>query len=210
VIGEGMSKRLIWNFEIARNSQIKLPQDNALKSKDRRWESRFFWPEDEPIILHGLDDGFLNISRYTIKHRADSYLILDDRNYYFKIRRQQLIYKPQLEQTKYALAYGKKISFQSINDIHLPEGETLDLTKFIAKVKSEARTIALEKEILQYKFDLLPKVTMELARIKINNHIYFSLSIESRVLLWTEYLSQHIIIDKSPSDYVSFLKSIKY
>ncbi|WP_133131154.1 hypothetical protein [Legionella yabuuchiae] len=201
-----MSTRFIWNFEIELSSPLQLPQ-NSERLEDKRWEARFFWPDKKPISLHGLDDSFLELSRYRFKHRSDTYLILSDRDYNVKIRNDALLYKPCLERTAHALAYGKKITLDGSTLVELPEEEVLDLTTLLTKINREAYSIHLEKEAVIYKFPDSPKLTLEFARIMINNQIFFSVSVESRILLWVQYLSQHILGNKTACDYVTFLKS---
>ncbi|GGI93412.1 hypothetical protein [Legionella impletisoli] len=202
-----MSKRFIWNFEIKPNSSIQLPKDIEDPSEEKRWEARFFWSKDELIFLNGLDDSFLELSRYRFKHRSDTYLILPNRQYNFKIRRDALLYKPCLERTPHALAYGKKITLEHSTPIEFPEDPDLKSNVMLAKINREAQSFHLEKEAVIYKFPTTPKLTLEFARIMIKNQIYFSVSIESRVLAWVEYLSRRLLDNKTCCDYVTFLKS---
>lgn len=209
-IGVLMNKRLIWNFEITDKGSLALP--SAIEKEDEaRWEMRFFWPdENQPIVLHNLSESFLELSRYTIKHRNDCYLILNDRDYNIKIRQSELVYKPKVDVSGDALGYGKKQKYERIDEMTLPKGEPLSLSSFLNKLQREAQTMTVEKEAVIYKFPSSPKIIFELARIKIKDHVFFSVSLESRVLSWVEYLSQRIIGEEQSSiDYVEFLKSVK-
>ena len=107
-----MRRRLIWNFEINGDRPLDIPAVLPVEPDTGRWESRFFWPADEIILLKGLDDSFLALSRYEAKHRQDTYCLLPDADYNIKIRRNQTLYKPMIMKTAQAVAYGKKINLE--------------------------------------------------------------------------------------------------
>ena len=102
-----MNKRLVWNFEINSDTALQIPGTNSLVISPNRWESRFFWTDDQIITLHGLNDSFLALSHYQIKHRQDTYYLLPDTNYNLKVRNDKLFYKPILIKNHQAVAYGK-------------------------------------------------------------------------------------------------------
>jgi hypothetical protein len=203
-----MSKRFIWNFEINQTSPIHLPSINDALPENMHWESRYFWPEHKPIVLNGLDDSFLALSRYTIKQRHDKYVILDKFDLNLKFRRDALIYKPKQQQTPIASAYGKKIKYDSISLALPPDSLSIEVEAFRQMISEPSNNIEVEKEAVLYKFPTTPKLKIELARINIKNKIFYSFSIESPVLAWVEYLSHHVISSKTPMDYVTFIKSI--
>ncbi|WP_232220361.1 hypothetical protein [Legionella tunisiensis] len=95
-----MSKRLVWNFEISNDNLLdKFP---LVERDEFRWEARFFWPDDTIITLNGLDERFLLLSNYQVKHRQDCYLLLPKCNYNIKRRRSELLYKPLIEKRPFA------------------------------------------------------------------------------------------------------------
>ena len=181
-----MNTRLIWNFEINDEAPLSLPPLDVEEADNARWESRFFWPEHEIIVLNGLDERFLDISRYEAKRRHDVYCLLDDQDYNLKIRRNQLLYKPVISKTEHAVAYGKKIDFEE---------------------EHNGRYLSVEKEALIYRFETSPITKLELARLKMADTIWFSVNIESRAKHWVDSIREQMFGEKKTSDYVTFLKS---
>ena len=153
------------------------------------WESRFFWPEKHTIVLSGLDEYFLELSRYKIIHRVDCYNLLPDSDANIKKRCGEWFYKPLIQPTSSAVQYGKKIKLDD-NDID----------------KEPGLAVLVKKEVLIYKFDSLPSTKLELARIAFNQHGFFTLCIEAPELSWVEHISQQLINETPSLDYVSFLK----
>ena len=75
-----MNKRLVWNFEIANNNSEPWPFMFSEKTDNVQWEARFFWPDDQPIILHDLPNEFLLISNYKSKSKQDVYFLLPNQS----------------------------------------------------------------------------------------------------------------------------------
>lgn len=205
-----MKKRLAWNFEIDTGAPLNLPVVKEEHNEDIHWESRFFWPERDIIPLSGLDKRFLELSRYKIKHRSDTYYLLPDADCNIKERSGEMTYKPLVERTKCASAYGKKIKLEddstSVINAH---GEQTPLHALIQWATNEGRPVLVNKEALIYKFESHPPAKLELARLSIDDKIYFSVGIESHARVLVEDLAQHIIGDRETSDYVTFLKQCR-
>ncbi len=202
-----MKKRLAWNFEINIDAPLSLPVVIEEHNEDTHWESRFFWPERDIVTLSGLDERFLELSRYKIKHRSDTYALLSDADFNIKTRRGELVYKPLIERTKRVIAYGKKIKLEddaiAVIDIH---GEQTPLRSLSQRATNQGHPVLVNKEALIYKFESHPTTKLELARLSIDDKIYFSIGIESHTRALVEDLTQRIIGDHETSDYVSFLK----
>lgn len=201
-----MKKRLAWNFELNIDTSFQ-PPVVIERSADTHWESRFFWPEQDIIALSGLNDSFLELSRYKIKHRSDIYYLLADAHVNIKARRGELIYKPLIEHTPYANAYGKKMKLQddsnaviSLDDAQIP------LHTFSQRVTEKGCRVLVEKEALIYKFELECSAKLELARLSLDDTVYFSVGIEAHSRQLVESLTQHILGHHETSDYVTFLK----
>ena len=205
-----MNKRLVWNFECNPAHPLKLPKsDDALPQDEMRWESRFFWQDNEPIALHGLPDYFFELSRYRIKHRDDTYHLIPNTNYNLKMRRDQLFYKPLLMTTEKAAAYGKKINLANYPlGTPLPGCQEKNVETLLQLVHNECKTIHVEKEALIYTLDSLSKSKIELAWLLVGHQSYFSVSIESYSQHWVESLATQIVRDANPNDYITFLKTL--
>ena len=204
-----MNKRLVWNFEINTENPVALPQAHHFIETPNRWESRFFWPNNEVITLRGLNHNFLNLSEAQIKHRSDTYYVLPNTDYNLKLRHDQLLYKPILMKKSIAIAYGKKIKLEaSVPGLELPGCDTHNVAALIAHIKDHAVKINIEKEALIFRFDTAPISKLELAWLTVANESYFSASIESRAFSIVESLTQQLIGDMPTSDYVTFLQGI--
>ena len=203
-----MNKRLVWNFEINADKPLQVPSAAGTGDDLKRWESRFFWPDDQIITLHGLNDHFLELSRYKIKHREDTYFLLADTDYNLKIRREQLVYKPILMKKNQLIAYGKKIKLdEQAPDTQLPGCEEKDTKTFIARIHDQGKKVSVEKEALIYTFETSPNTKLELAWLHVTNKAYFSLSIESRSIEWVKSITRQLLGDLCARDYVTFLKN---
>lgn len=193
-----MTKRLVWNFEI--NSSSLLNFSLLIASKEEiKWEVRFFWLEEQIICLNGLDDRLLDLGNYEIKERQDNYLVIPDSNYNVKQRRDELQYKPLLQEIDGVCGYGKKIDLtsSSIQDpsIHL-----------IAQACTKATNIAVSKTALIYKLPTTPTIKLELARLNIAGKFYFSACIEGRSQTLVKQIAKHLLPNQISCDYVNFLK----
>ena len=204
-----MNKRLVWNFEINADNPLQVASVADIDSNQARWESRFFWPDDEIITLHGLDDNFRELSRYQVKHREDTYFLLPNTDYNLKLRREQLFYKPLLMKKPHAIGYGKKIKLEEQPPKEqLPGCEAKDTQAFMEQIHREGKRIKVEKEALIYTVETTPITKLELAWLHVANKAYFSASIESRSIRWVESITKQLLGDLFTCDYVTFLKNI--
>ncbi len=204
-----MNKRLAWNFEINSDAPFSLPIINPVEVPGVHWEARFFWPEHGNIItLSGLEEHCLELSRYKIKHRSDCYALLPDADYNVKTRHDELVFKPMIQRTSTAVAYGKKIKLAGcMTDITIGEHhELLNPQALIQRIKNQGRYVQVEKEALVYTFESHSSSKMELARLSIGSSVYFSVSVESSVLAIVQHITQKMMDHPEHCDYVTFLK----
>ncbi len=204
-----MKKRFVWNFEINTDKSLEIPFVENFVPSLNHWESRFFWPEESVVTLHGLNDDFLQLSHYQIKHRHDTYYLLPNADYNLKTRHDQLFYKPILMKKPQAIAYGKKIKLEDeAANLEFPGYEDKDVAALITHIKTQGRKIGVEKEALIYRFETVPAIKLELARLYVANKTYLSASIESRSYSSVESMSRQLLGDLPTSDYVTFLGEI--
>ena len=202
-----MNKRLVWNFEINIDNPMQISSPNDIEQNQARWESRFFWPDDQIITLHGLDDHFRELSRYQVKHREDTYFLLPNDDYNLKLRHEQLLYKPILMKSGQSIAYGKKIKIEEqAPTTQLPGCEGKDAQTLIEQINYEGKKIKVEKEAIIYTFGISPITKLELAWLHVANKAYFSASIESRSMQLVESITRQLLGDLFACDYVTFLK----
>lgn len=201
-----MNKRLVWNFEISKNNPLSW--STLQDEKDEiRWEARYFWPEDTIITLEGLDDDFLALSNYEIKHRQDRYSLFENSNYNIKKRHLEWLYKPLLKEEGTLRGYGKKINLADYPpDKPLTGTKTDYAPALLAQLEKNQQEIDIEKEVLIFKFATKPKIKMELARLDLAKKIYFSLSIEGRSQSLVSTIASRLLGEQVSCDYVNFLK----
>lgn len=207
-----MTKRLIWNFEIA--SSIAEPAANWIGVADSfQWEARYFWPEHEIITLHGLDDSYLNLSCYTYKHREDTYFLLDTLPLNIKERRGQLVYKPllaKLDDPKLAgiNAFGKKINLHNHPaDALLPELPAINTAQLL-KLLQQAKAITVAKEVAIYTFPSDPAIKLELSRLTIKTKNYLSLCLQGNSADLIYKIQTRLLKNQVSCQYVNFLKQL--
>ncbi|MCL9685157.1 hypothetical protein [Legionella maioricensis] len=203
-----MTQRLVWNFEFSTKKSLSL--SNRVNESDRlKWEIRFFWPEDQIISLHILDNSLLDIAHYQQKHKEDYYYLLPDCLYNIKRRRNEMLYKPALKHATHAIGYGAKINLEAVEDYPVQEPATvLKLQNILRMTQEKGIEVCVKKESFTYKFATTPSVKLELARLEVNNKVYFSLCVEGRSLYLVETISEHLLDKPVSCDYVTFLKSI--
>ncbi|KTD70917.1 hypothetical protein [Legionella tucsonensis] len=198
------NQRLVWNFEFAPKASLPLAHFVDKKDEQLKWEIRYFWPDNETIILNTIDNSLLELANYKQKIREDYYYLLPGQNYNIKKRREQLLYKPLLKQTNHAAGYGTKITLEQTQEQPIyPE-----LHEIMQHVEKEGIEVFVKKEALIYKFPTKPKVKIELARLEVLQKIYFSVCIEGRSLHLVEMISKHLLNEPVSCEYVTFLKNL--
>lgn len=176
----------------------------ATEQDDLKWETRFFWPEEQIISLTAIDDGMLDLAKYHQKHKDDHYYLLPETHCNIKRRRGELLYKPIHKQTTSAVGFGMKIDLE-----HPPAHEDSDeLRELARKVNERGIEVHVKKEAFIYKFPTHPHVKLELARLEVNNMVYFSACIEGKSLYLVETLSELLLGKQVSCEYVTFLKNI--
>lgn len=203
-----MNQRLVWNFEFSPKNTLNL-SSTVNESDNLKWEIRFFWPGDQIITLHPIDDKLLDISNYQQKHKEDYYYLLPDSHYNIKRRRDELLYKPILKQSDNAVGFGSKINLEELSSIsYLKPEELINLQKIRQQTQEKGKEIAVRKDAFIFKFQTTPGIKLELARLEVNNKVYFSVCIEGKSLNLVETISEHLLDKYVSCDYVTFLKSI--
>lgn len=195
-----MNKRLVWNFTINSDKPLQIPAFDTIDTCIERWESRFFWDDTVIINLNRLDERFLELSRYKLKHRQDTYCLLPDNDYNIKRRNNQLLYKPTLMKTEHMIAYGKKINLEEPGVTNIS----------LANIQQHATYVDVEKEALIYRFETTPTLKLELARLRIAETTYFSLNIEAHSKTLVSTVTQQIMNTQPACDYVRFLKGLNH
>jgi hypothetical protein len=176
---------------------------------NKKWEIRYFWPEDHIIRFYTLDNSLLDITNYQQKHKEDCYYLLPDGNYNIKLRRNQLLYKPILDRSSKAIGFGTKINLEEIDDYSLQEqGPGFNPHNLIQQVQNFGKKIHVNKTSFTYKFPTTPSVKLELAQLKVQDKVYFSACIEGKSLLLVETINKHLLDEQVSCEYVTFLKNI--
>lgn len=203
-----MNQRLVWNFEYSAKKSTPL-LSTSYETDEVKWEMRFFWPEDRIITLHPIEERLLDLGNYKQKHREDYYYLLPGHHYNIKIRRDELLYKPIIKQTSGAVGFGAKINLGTVDLASCNEAEhILKIQKLVQKTKKQRKKVCVKKEAFVYSFKTHPATKLELARIEVNNKIYFSLCIEGKSLYLVETISKYLLDESISCEYVSFLNDI--
>ncbi|KTD07958.1 hypothetical protein [Legionella jamestowniensis] len=192
-----MNQRLVWNFEINTTPLLDIKSLPHYEKEDIKWEARYFWSHHEIICLTGLDDSFLDLRQYEIKHREDHYLLLTDNDFNIKKRREELQYKPLLQEQDNIRGFGKKIDLYHASS-------PVDLQPDMLHKKGKQVTVC--KITLIHKFPTVPSVKLELARLCIQDNVFFSTCIEGRSKTLVTHIAKHLLPGHVSCDYVSFLK----
>ena len=200
-----MTKRFVWNFELSFLNDTAWP---ARQPDPLRWEMRFFFEEKElPITLHGLPQQLLDLSRWKIRERKDRYYLLPDCPVNIKQRHNDLWYKPLLEKNGSAEAYGKKISLSLADPSVILHGEpAVAAQELMELVRTQRREIAVEKTALLYKLDTSPPIRLEVARLCMQNNIFFSVSVEGFSQTLVTEVASTLLNQGTARSYVSFLR----
>jgi hypothetical protein len=203
-----MNKRLVWNFEINNESLLILPTDVAEEPELLKWEARYFWEEESLITLRGLNDTFLDLSLYKIKQRQDRYYLISNQDFNVKQRRNELLYKPLIENSPACQGFGKKITLSNHSSLGIIPGIIpIDSDSLRSLIHFDSTEIYVEKTALIYKFAIEPRIKLELARLKITDKIYYSVCIEGTSKKLVTYISKHLLNQDVSCGYVAFLKT---
>lgn len=200
-----MNQPLVWNFEFSIKNPISFSHLVDIEKDQIKWECRFFWPEHETIVLHAFDKNLLDLNQYEHKIKEDDYYLLPHKNYNIKRRRNELLYKPLVDQTEHILGFGSKIHLDDLND-SIPKVD--QLRQILFQVKNQATVVHVHKESYVHKCPTTPTTKLELARLEVNGQVYFSACIEGRSLNSVETLSELLLGTYVSCDYVTFLKNI--
>lgn len=204
-----MNQRLVWNFEFASQKNLSLATLKDIKEEHVKWEIRYFWPDDKPIILNAIDQSLLDITKYQQKDKEDYYYLLSGHNYNIKKRRNELLYKPLLQKKDAAFGFGTKIILSPLQDpIHKTDLTDPQLLKIMQQVSQESTEVSVKKETFSYKLPTKPKIKIELERLEVLNKVFFSLCIEGKSLNLVETISEHLLEGQVSCEYVTFLKSL--
>lgn len=205
-----MNKRLVWNFEINDEHPLDLTSMTSEEPSLWRAEIRYFWMDDTNIVLHGLNDSFLNLAIYKIKERKDIYYLLPNHDYNIKERRGELLFKPLMQDTHGLQEFAKKINLSQYSSQQTLPGlfpcNTGDLLKL---ANDDGSRVYVEKTAVIYQFATEPTIKLELARLTIADKYYFSTCLEGRSKNLITLINKHLFKNETPSDYVHFLKKIR-
>lgn len=202
-----MNKRLVWNFEINNTHPLELTDMPAEEPSSYRAEIRYFWKDDTNIVLHGLNDNFLNLALYKVKERQDRYYVIPNRTYNIKERRSELLFKPLIQSIDGLQEFAKKINLsQQPSMTMLPGLSPVTTQELLELVDNNSSPIHVTKTALLYKFATQPTIKLELSRLMIANTCYFSACLEGNSPNLVTLINKHLFKDETSSDYVQFLK----
>lgn len=202
-----MIHRLVWNFEFTTAKNLDLSDLPEKIEENLKWEARFFWPEDEIIRLSLIDNSLLELTNYQHKQKKDYYYLLPKTDYNIKSRRDELLYKPLVKKTKSVFGFGAKINLTELSKkTSSNEEDKLNVLQLIEQLNHNSIEVLVKKESFTYKFSVHPQIKLELSKIEMNHHIYFSACIEGKSRDLVETISKRLVGKQSSCDYVSFLK----
>ena len=205
-----MNQRLVWNFEFAPHTTT-FPAGLLVKQEAEpiKWEIRFFWPDDETIVLNTIDNSLLDLANYHQKHREDYYYLLPGSNYNIKKRHHELLYKPLLQQSERALGFAAKINIDALTEQpHKTNQHDPLVHELVQRIAHEGVEVYVKKEAFIYKFPTQPTIKLELARLEVQNQVYLSACIEGKALELVESIAEHLLGKQISCEYVTFLKNI--
>ena len=199
-----MNQRLVWNFEVAPTvHSLPTTAQISKKREQGKWEVRYFWCAEDIIALTAIHSDLLSLRHYQQKYKEDDYFVLPNEPYNIKRRRGELIYKPLLTQSSMAFCFGPKIT------LTLSRTQNKKLQKILEKVMQEGLFMPVKKESFVYKFPLAIPTKLELARIEVDQRVFFSACIESRSQAIAEQLGLALVGKQDTGDYVTFLKKLR-
>lgn len=202
-------QRLVWNFEFSSGQTISLTTLGNYVQDKLKWEKRYFWSDDQIISLNSIDNSLLNLANYQQKHKEDYYYLLPDSDHNIKRRRNELLYKPVTKQSGSAFGFGPKINLEDTQCLSSQDSiAPMNLQDLFKKVKKKGIVVFVKKEAFVFKFPTTPTVKLELARLEVNNKVYFSACVEGRSLNLVEAISELLFGNQASIEYVTFLKRI--
>jgi hypothetical protein len=198
-----MNQRLVWNFEFALKASESLTMLTD-KKDELKWEQRYFWPDNQPILLNLMDPSLIHLTRYTLKHKEDYYYLLPNSDYNLKQRHNQLVYKPLLSRVRNAVGYGSKIILDPL-PLNPLNSELIALNQ---RIEKEGVGICVDKEVFIHTLSTTPPIKIELARLELMDTLYFSLCVEGKSLYLVETVSKLLLGEQVSCEYVTFLRTI--
>lgn len=183
-----MDTNLIWNFKIKgqHNLAISIP---TFEPHDLKWEARFFWNDQQDILLNNLD---IDISKSRLKTTRDIYYLLPNKSYNLKCRHGIIYYKPLLHDKAGIKAYGRKTPLSSDDPLQ-------------QEIRQQGKEVHINKQRVSYQFATSPKLKIEFAKLTISDRHYFSLCIESRSFTLVQTLKEQLLNEQNSCDYITFL-----
>jgi len=204
-----MMHRLVWNFEFTDAKSLNLSDLHEKKEEGLKWETRFFWPAEEIISLALVDSSLLELANYQHKQKKDYYYLLPKECYNIKSRRDELLYKPLVKKEKHIFGFGTKINLTELSrKTHSSEDSAINARQIIEQLNHNSIKVLVKKESLTYKFPVQPPIKLELSRIEVNHHVYFSACVEGKSRELVEMISKRLLGKQTSCDYVRFLKKI--
>jgi hypothetical protein len=202
-----MTRRLVWNFSLEEKPALDVGLLPRGEPELIKWEARYFWSEDTSIILHGLDDNYLDLSLFSAKQREDTYFLIPGSPCNVKQRRGELVYKPLLEKKGISQGFGKKIKLNDCpSDELLPGTPSITAGELRSLIHKQGQPIYVKKCALVHKFLTEPQIKLELARLVISDTVFFSACLEGRSQSLVNLISNHLLNQQLSCDYVTFLQ----
>lgn len=203
-----MTHHFIWGFQFTETAIGQWPP--LLSANDsNKWESRYFWNDNQLVSLTGLPLTLLSLTHYKIKSRHDSYIVINDTN--IKLRKQKIHVKPLIEKENDSFCYAKKreIPLHDADEIAtiIPEIKQWNGQQDIEEFLSEHYSVFIvDKDVLIHQIN--DTTRLEFSRIRVNSHFYCSLSIETRSRQDLEKLVKLIIPQQKAQSYTEFLNNL--
>ena len=210
------TKHFIWNFSLDSASDTLhdlLSHEPQVSKEALKWEVRFFFSEDEEIILRHLGSQFLWCSHYRFTTHKDVYILSPEHDRNIKYRKKALAFKPLVRQEDGLCAYRKKERYKA-KEIpafwaqHFPDISFDAMLMEDTSDRESYRSILVYKEALVHRFSGHTGAKIELSRIACLDRTFTSVCIESNSKVLTHALRTAIIPGATSISYVQFLKRI--
>lgn len=188
-----MKKNFIWQFQFELQKQpcwqamiASENDDNIGEISDARFEQRFFWADDEIIMINGFSLSELWLSQYLFETNHDNYL-LSGNDCNLKFRKKKLHLKPLVQETDGIAQFAAKEKYHLVKDLPaiskiLNNPNLLSIQKDIETIKLALKKYYPVIEIYKERFQLPIKqlnASIEFSRLSLNNKIFHSVVIES-------------------------------